>query len=212
MNEIIGHALSAFAGLFAVMNPLANTPIFLSLTGGDTRDVQKKVAKKAMVATFLIVVVFIILGQVIFRLFGVTLPAFRITGGILIALIGYQMLQGKSSTVHQQTPEEQDCNPDEALNVAITPLAIPILAGPGTIVTAMSFAGDKGPLPVVTTLAAFALLCLITYGFFLSGERLVELLGKNGLTVITRLMGLILATIGVQMVILGVTQVIHRTS
>lgn len=202
MHEIIGHTLSAFAGFFAIMNPLANTPIFLSVTEGQPQDAKKKVAAKAIRTTFILVVVFVLLGQVIFRLFGVTFPAFRITGGILIGLIGYQMLHGGSSATHKQSPGSET-------DVAIIPLAIPLLAGPGTIVTAMSFAGNKGPLPIATTLGAFAVLCLITYISFLSAERMVRFLGKDGLAVIGRLMGLILATIGVQMVIQGITQVIH---
>jgi multiple antibiotic resistance protein len=177
-------------------------PIFLSLTQGEPREVQKQVAWRAIRTTFILVVVFVLLGQLIFRLFGVTFPAFRITGGILIGLIGYQMLHGGSSPAHKQEPGNET-------DVAIIPLAIPLLAGPGTIVTAMSFAGNKGPLPIATTLGAFAVLCLITYVSFLSAERLVRFLGKDGLAVISRLMGLILATIGVQMVIQGVTQLIH---
>jgi multiple antibiotic resistance protein len=212
MHDIVGHLLSVFAGFFAVMNPVANTPIFLSLTEGDPRDVQKKVARKAMVATFLLIVVFVALGKVIFDLFGVTLPAFRITGGVLIALIGYQMLHGESSTVHRQTPAEAGSNLDQSLSVAITPLAIPILAGPGTIATAMNFASTGGIREMVITLAAFAVLCVVTYFFFLSGGRMVAFLGKNGMNVITRIMGLILATIGVQMLIEGVTGAIRAAS
>ena len=112
------------------MNPIANTPIFLGLTANDTPDERKRVARKALMLAFGLVVVFALLGKLIFSLFGITLPAFQITGGVLVALIGY--------------------------------------------------------------------------GFFISGERLMSVLGQNGLNVITRIMGLILAVIGVQMLITGV--------
>jgi multiple antibiotic resistance protein len=209
MTDTIGHALSVFMGFFAIMNPIANTPIFLGLTADDSQQIRKQVAVKALVTTFGLIVVFCLLGKVIFELFGITLPAFRITGGVLVAMIGYQMLHGEQSKVHQPGPSEQGAGSEAALSVAVTPLAIPILGGPGTIATAMNFASTGGIAETAVTLIAFAVLCLITYGFFISGQRLVAFLGQSGLDVITRMMGLILAVIGVQMVIEGVTGAIR---
>jgi multiple antibiotic resistance protein len=145
----------------------------------------------------------------IFTLFGITLPAFRITGGVLVALIGYQMLHGEQSSVHQPTAADRQNSLDAALSIAVTPLAIPILGGPGTIATAMNYASTGGVTEMLITIAAFALLCLITYGFFIFGQRLVGFLGTSGLNVITRLMGLILAVIGVQMLIGGISGAIQ---
>jgi multiple antibiotic resistance protein len=204
MKEMIGHALSVFMGFFAIMNPIANTPIFLALTEQDSPAVRRRVAAKSLLMAFLVIVAFALLGKLIFGLFGITLPAFRIMGGVLVALIGYQMLHGEQSAVHQPTSEDQKSSLEAALSVAVTPLGIPLLAGPGTIATAMSFASSGGTPAVVITLAAFAALCLITYWFFVSGQRLVTFLGQAGLNVITRIMGLILAVIGVQMLIEGV--------
>ncbi len=138
-------------------------------------------------------------------LFGITLPAFRITGGVLVALIGYQMLHGQSSAVHQPSSVDKASAREAALSVAVSPLALPILAGPGTIATAISFAskgGESGPL---VTVAAFGVLCLLSLVLFLSGERLVAFLGQAALGAVTRLMGLVLAVIGVQMLIEGIT-------
>ena len=209
MTDIVGHALSVFMGFFAIMNPIANTPIFLGLTADDSPQIRKQVAVKALVTTFGLIVVFCLLGKVIFELFGITLPAFRITGGVLVAMIGYQMLQGEQSKEHQPGPSEGGAGSEAALSVAVTPLAIPILGGPGTIATAMNFASTGGLAEMAVTLIAFAVLCLITYGFFVSGQRLVAFLGPSGLDVITRVMGLILAVIGVQMIIEGVTGAIR---
>ncbi len=202
-KHVIGHGLTVFMGFFAVMNPLANTPLFLSLTAEDDKATRRTVALQAMFAAFIIIAVFCLLGSVIFNLFGITLPAFRITGGVLVALIGFQMLHSDSSSVHHPSPADQADSRKAAVSVAITPLALPILAGPGTIATAMNFASTGGIMNMLVTLSAFALLCAITYGFFVSGERLVRYLGKSGLAVITRIMGLILAVIGVQMLIEG---------
>jgi multiple antibiotic resistance protein len=191
-------------GFFAIMNPIANTPIFLGLTADDAPAIRKQVAMKAVITAFGIILVFCLLGKLIFSLFGITLPAFRITGGLLVALIGYNMLHGEQSKVHHSGLVDQNASTEAELSVAVTPLAIPILAGPGTIATAMNFASTGGIDAMVVTIAAFAVLCLITYGFFIFGQRVVVFLGENGLGVITRIMGLILAVIGVQMLIDGV--------
>lgn len=200
----VGHALSVFMGFFAIMNPIANTTVFLGLTASDERGLRRRVALQATLTTFAIVTVFCLLGSLIFTLFGITLPAFRITGGVLVALIGYQMLHGSPSSVHHPSEADQRDSREAALGVAITPLAIPILAGPGTIATAMNFASTGGAAEMLVTISAFAVLCLITFLFFVFGEGLTRFLGKSGLNVITRLMGLILAVIGVQMLVDGI--------
>jgi multiple antibiotic resistance protein len=113
------------------------------------------------------------------------------------------MLHGQQSAVHQPSAADQKSSRASALSIAVSPLAMPILAGPGTIATAMNFAGAGGISDVIVAIVAFATLCVITYLFFVSGERLLGILGDNGLNVVTRLMGLILAVIGVQMLITG---------
>ena len=200
----VGHGLTVFMGFFAVMNPIANTPVFLGLTAGEDNATRRMVALQAVLGAFVIIAVFCLMGSVIFKLFGITLPAFRITGGVLVALIGFQMLHSNPSAMHHPSPADQADSRQAALSVALSPLALPILAGPGTIATAMNFASTGGTINMLVTLGAFALLCAITYGFFVFGEGLTRYLGRNGLNVITRIMGLILSVIGVQMLIEGV--------
>jgi multiple antibiotic resistance protein len=202
-KALIGQALSAFLGFFAIMNPIANTPVFLGLTSGADNALRRRIALQAVVTSFIIVTLFCLLGSAIFKLFGITLPAFRITGGILVALIGYQMLHANKSSVQHPSDEDQQDSTDSVLGVAITPLAIPILAGPGTIATAMGFAGTGRALQIGVTIGAFALLCAVTFVFFVFGQGVTRFLGKSGLNVVTRIMGLILAVIGVQMLIDG---------
>jgi multiple antibiotic resistance protein len=184
MDSIVGHGLTVFMGFFAIMNPIANTPVFLGLTANDTPAIKKRVAAKALLMTFAIIVVFCLFGSLIFSLFGITLPAFRITGGVLVALIGYQMLHGEQSSIHQPDKEKEG-DLESALSIAVTPLAIPILGGPGTIATAMNYASTGGVVEMGITIGAFAILCVITYGFFVFGQRLVAFLGSGGLNVIT---------------------------
>lgn len=204
MNEAMQHAAAIFMGFFAIMNPIANVPIFLGLTSGDERRTTAAVAFRALLLAFLIVVFFAIAGKMIFELFGLTLPAFRITGGALVFLIGFHMLQGDHSVIHHPPAADREQAREASLGVAAFPLAMPILAGPGTIATAMNFSARGGLVDMFMTIAMFALLCVITYLFFVFGERFVERIGTVALGVITRMMGLILAVIGTQMAIEGI--------
>ncbi|WP_432459105.1 MULTISPECIES: MarC family protein [unclassified Agarivorans] len=197
MNELTQHAITVFLGFFAIMNPIANTTVFIGLSGQLAERQQKAIAIKALMVSFFIILAFALLGKTIFHMFGITLPALRITGGILVFLIGYNMLHGEHSEMHK-TSEESDTD------IAISPLAVPILAGPGTIATAMSFSASNAWQDIAITVSAFALLCLITFVFFIFGQKLEALLGKSGINIITRLMGLILAVIGCQMLIEGI--------
>lgn len=190
-------------GFFAIMNPIANVPIFLGLTDAFDDRTRKAVALRSVTVAFFVVVVFSVAGKMIFEAFSITLPAFRITGGLLIMLIGFHMLQGDQSRVHHLREEDNQKILDAELNVAISPLAVPILAGPGTIATAMNFSSGGGVVDMAVTIAAFGTLSVITYVFFIFGERFVTFIGAGILGFITRLMGLILAVIGVQMIIDG---------
>lgn len=187
------------------MNPVANAPLFLGLTDGLDVAVRRGVALRAVLLAFAIVSVFAILGREIFAVFGITLPAFRIAGGVLVALVGYHLLQGQESSVHTPTAEDNARSRDAALGIAVTPLALPILAGPGTIATAMSFTADSTLPEVGLTLLAFVLVCALTWVAFAFSTSLVRFLGQNAIKVVARLMGLILAVIGVQMLIAGIS-------
>ena len=209
MKELIVHATAVFMGFFAIMNPIANTPIFLGLTDGYGRQTKKAVALRAVALSFLIILIFCLAGKLLFHLFGISLAAFRITGGILVFLIGYHMLQGNQSSMHSPSDEESGSSNKAALDIVVSPLALPILAGPGTIATAMNYSAKGGLANVSITIAAFAVLCFITYVFFVSGQKLVEYIGESAIKAITRMMGLILAVIGMQMLIEGIYGAIH---
>ncbi|CAG9001047.1 MAG: hypothetical protein CENE_03055 [Candidatus Celerinatantimonas neptuna] len=204
MENLWVHASTVFMSFFAIMNPIANVPIFLGLTSNDDAGTTRIVALRAVVLAFFIVAVFTLTGHLIFQLFGITLSAFRIIGGLLVCTIGFQMLHGNHSGMHQLPSEDNDACREALLSVSIFPLAMPILAGPGTIVTAMNYSAHGGWLELAITLIAFALLCFITFIFFIFGKRFVAIIGTGALGVITRLMGLILAVIGVQMLIAGI--------
>ena len=189
---------------FAMMNPLANAPLFVGLTEGFSASEQRKAAVVAVSLAFVIVALFAASGQTIFHLFGITLPAFRIAGGVLIALVGYHMLHGEHSLVQVPSAEDRAKSRDAAFGIAVSPVALPILAGPGTIATAMSFSVKSAGHELIQTLAALGLMCGITLVAFLAGQHITNVLGENVLKVVTRLMGLILAVIGTQMLVDGI--------
>ena len=198
MDNIITFSLTVFTGFFAIMNPIANTPIFLGLVEGEDEQAKLKIAKTASITAFFIVVAFVILGKYIFELFGITIPAFKITGGILVFYVGFEMLQSKKSSIHHhnETPAEND--------VAVSPLAIPILAGPGTIVTAMNNITGGGYLHIGIVVFIFAIMILLTYIAFTLSDIIVKKLGNNLILVIGKIMGLILGIMGTTMAIEGI--------
>jgi multiple antibiotic resistance protein len=195
---------TVFMAFFAIMNPIANAPLFMGLTEGLDLGARRRIALRSVALAFVIVALFATFGRQIFILFGITLPAFRIAGGILVGLVGYHLLQGQESSIHTPTEQDNALSRDAALGVAITPLALPILAGPGTIATAMNFAANSTLTELVLVLSALGLVCLLTLAAFLASDSLVSFLGQNAIKVVSRLMGLILAVIGVQMLIVGI--------
>jgi multiple antibiotic resistance protein len=204
MDNTTVHFLTVFMAFFAIMNPLANASLFIGLTQGSDSTARRMIALRAVIVAFIIVSVFAVGGREIFSIFGITLPAFRIAGGLMIGAIGYHMLQGEQSTFHTPSDDDNEKSSDSALDMAITPLGIPVLAGPGTIATAMNFAAGSTVVEIVRVLTAFGLMCFITFLAFVGGQWLAKVLGQNGIKVVSRLMGLILAVVGVQMLIEGI--------
>jgi multiple antibiotic resistance protein len=189
---------------FAIMNPVANTPIFLALTDDLDSSLRRRIAVRALLLAFAIIAAFAFGGQALFHAFGITLPALRVAGGVLVAMVGYQLLQGEPSVIHTPKSSKTGDTAQSALGIAITPLALPILAGPGTIATAMSFSAGSSPENAVVVMIAFAIVCLLTLVCFLGGGTMVRFLGRTAIKVITRMMGLILTVIGSQMLIDGI--------
>ena len=194
-ENLFTYALGVFMGFFAIMNPIANTPIFIALTGEADKETKRKIARSACITAFLIVVAFIILGKYIFAAFGITIPAFKVTGGILLFFIGFQMVESKQTESHDKKVFTID------KDIAISPLAIPILAGPGTIVTAMGFITNySGYVHIGIVIAIFALMIFLTYLAFKGSQWIMDKIGRNLILVIGKIMGLILAIMGVRMI------------
>lgn len=198
MENLITFSITVFTGFFAITNPISNMTVFLSLTQGADEQTKRDINTRANIIAFIIVVVFVLLGKYIFELFNISIPAFKITGGILIFYIGFDMLQSKQSNIKSLKKVQID------ENIAVSPLAIPILAGPGTIVTAMNFVSNVKPIQVIIVIAIFASMSLITYITFRMSKYIVRIVGYNVIAVIGKIMGLIIAIIGTGMIIEGI--------
>jgi len=201
------YASVVFTGFLAIMNPISSVSIFLGLTAKDSEEEVKKIARQSTLTALLIVTIFSLIGHFLLSFFGITFTALRLTGGILVAIIGYDMLQGKTTSPNKTNGEENEDK--EEGSIAITPLGTPLLAGPGVIITAMNFS-TGGMLNCSITILAFGLLCLITYYVFIFGKQIKKTIGPNILKAVTKMMGLILAGIGIQMLIEGIYSAINE--
>ncbi len=209
--------LMTFTSLFAVIDPLGVIPFFSGLTSKLDTARKRRILLKALVTAFLVLVVFTLVGSQLLGLFGITVEAFRIAGGVIFFGIGLDMLQsrpvrwrtgiGKAYARDQlDHPEEEE---DE--DPSVTPLAIPMIAGPGSITTVMVLT-PQGPdnLGVPLVLAAVALILILTGGILMGADAVLQKLGRTGLKIIEKLMGLLVTVIAVQLIIDGVSPVVNR--
>ena len=192
---------------FAIMNPISNLPAYMALVADDSQKISRKIAFRSILIAFVIITVCIFSGDFIFKVFGITIVSFRIAGGILVAVIGYHMINGNHSPSYKGM-EQQAVNSDP-MSIAISPLAMPLFAGPGTITTALSLA-NGGLRNQLITVVAFAILCVITYLLLRSAKQIAGFLGKNLMKIITKMMGLLLFSIGIQMIIVSVQTLIKQ--
>lgn len=209
MLEKLIYANMVFMGFAAIMNPIASISIFLTLTANETEEEARKIARQSTLTAAVIVAITALAGGLILKFFNISYIALRLTGGILVGLIGYEMLFGKHSHASKPHQETIDKAIEEESSIAITPLGIPLLAGPGVIITAMNFS-QGGGINIFITIFAFSILCVITYYCFIFGKEIKKIIGASALKVITRMMGLILAVIGMQMFLEGVYSAINE--
>lgn len=201
-GEFLSFSLVSFTGIFAVVDPFTALPLFLSMTADNTVAERTRMARRAALAALFILTAFALAGGLLFKFFGVTLATFKIAGGLLLLLMAIDMLRAQPSRT-RSSPEEtaEGTRKDD---IAIFPLATPLLAGPGSIATTMVFMGRSTAwwqaLPV---LFAIALTCLIAYWLLRSASLMDRWLGRTGMNVLNRVMGLILAAIAVQFMVDG---------
>lgn len=199
--DLASYALLTFGSLFAILSPLGTVPTFLALTEDDTAAARISMARRACIIAFVVMTAFSLLGSRILGSFQVSIPALQIAGGLVILRVGLEMLRGLRSRL---TPEER-AEAIEKHDVAVTPLGVPMLCGPGSITTAIVLESQAtGPLQLAVLVGCTALIYAGTFVLLFAAVRYSAFLGQITLRVIGRLMGLLLAAIAVQFMLNGV--------
>ncbi len=202
LKEVLQFSLVALSSIFFIVDPIAAIPSFLVMTVEDEEDKRRRMARQAAWTCFLVLSVFSLAGSLIFRLFSITLPAFKIAGGLVLFLVAVDMLQARRSGTQEVTEERVEGTAKD--EVGVTPLGIPMLAGPGAISTAMVLMGQSRNWWHTTSVFVAIGITAVASFFVLKGaNRVRRYLGETGIRILTRLMGLVLTAIAVQFVLNG---------
>jgi len=191
--------------VFAIVDPVGALPFFVALTDGLPREDREVVLRRAPMVAGAILALFALLGRFLFAVFGFTLGAFEIAGGIVLFLVAYDMLQGEVTRTKMH-PQDRDAAAARRDEIAVVPLGIPLLAGPGSISTVMIWEGSAGSDPwiIVATFVAILAVTVATFVILRLGQHILRALGRTGVMAMTRVLGLILAALGVQFILNGV--------
>ncbi|MDP2495142.1 MarC family protein [Shimia thalassica] len=191
--------ITAFVTLFVIIDPLGLTPLFVALTHEMAPAKRRSVALRACLVAFLILSLFAFFGEAVLGFVGISMPAFRIAGGILLLLTALDMLFERRTKRREDQADEDD-NDDPS----VFPLAIPLIAGPGSIATVILLSSQYSVIPNTFLVLGVALAVLgAVLGMFMMGGVLARILGKTGINVATRLLGMLLAALSVQFVLEG---------
>ena len=209
MSNEIAFAGAVIASIFAVVDPIGTLPFYVALTHGFSPADRRWVTDRAVTVLAVVLTVFAVAGRFLFAAFGFTLEAFEIAGGILLFVVGYEMLEGQvaRTKLTERDREEALARREE---ISVVPLGIPLLAGPGAISTVMIYEGTAAgdPLELSATFLAIAITVAATWVTFHYGQRILAYLGRVGVMALSRVMGLLLAAVGVQFVINGISMLL----
>lgn len=202
---VVRFSVLALSSILFLVDPFAALPTFLAVTAGADRQRRKLIARKASLTAFVLLTAFALAGQFIFRVFGITLPAFEIAGGIILLLIGLDMLNARRSPTQETGPEAEAAAAKE--DAGIVPLGIPMLAGPGSITSVMVLVGQaQGQWTLVAAiLGAISITAFICYLVLGNSDRVASALGDTGIRILVRIMGLLLVSLAVQYFVNGLT-------
>ncbi len=202
VREILQFSLVALSSIFFIVDPLAAIPSFLAMTGEDSDEKRRRMARQAAWTCFLVLSLFSLAGSLIFRVFSITLPAFQIAGGLVLFLVAIDMLQARRSGTQEVSEERLEGAEKE--DVGVTPMGIPMLAGPGAISTAMVLMGQsRNWWHTIPVFVAITITALVSYYILAGANRVRRYLGETGIRILMRLMGLVLTAIAVQFVLNG---------
>jgi multiple antibiotic resistance protein len=206
MSSIITEALASFGSVFSIVDPFAAVPIFLALAGSQSRAQQTRTALRAALTCFFVLTTFGVAGSFIFKFFSITIPAFKIAGGVLLFGVAFEMMNAKPSGTRGTAEEEHEAEARSG-DVGLIPLGLPLLSGPGAIATVMVLVGKaKSVEGRISVYAAIFVVSLIAFLVMSSASLMTRVLGKTGIKVIGRIMGLILAAVAMQFCIDGILE------
>jgi multiple antibiotic resistance protein len=203
-SNYVRFSLLAVSSIFFLVDPFAAIPAFLAITSGADKQRQKRMARRGALTCFIVLTTFALAGKLIFRMFGITLPAFEIAGGVILLLIGIDMLEARRSPTQESSDETAEAaGKDDA---GIVPLGIPMLAGPGAISSVMILVGQAlRTWELMVVLGAIALTAGMSYVILSGANRVRGIMGETGIRILVRIMGLLLVALAVQFFVNGLT-------
>ena len=205
MNEVITFGILSFTSFFTLINPFGTMPIFMTMTADLDKSNRTKTAQKAAVVSFITIIVFAFSGQILFNFFGISVNSFRVVGGVIFFLMGMDMLQARLGKVKLKESEIKTYVDD----ISVTPLAIPMICGPGAMTNAIVMMEDADSIEkkIALILGAFVVI-LCTYLILYSASKIIKILGQTGINVMMRLMGLIVMVIAVEFFFAGLKPIL----
>lgn len=203
-SNYVRFSLLALSSIFFLVDPFAAIPSFIAITAGVDPAWRRRMAGKASLTCFIVLTSFALAGQLIFRMFGITLPAFEIAGGFILLLIGIDMLEAKRSPTQESSHEAEEASQKE--DAGIVPLGIPMLAGPGAISSVMVLVGQSPDRwHMLAILGSITVTALISYGVLSGAGWVRRVLGETGIRILVRIMGLLLVALAMQFFVNGLT-------
>jgi multiple antibiotic resistance protein len=203
---LVRFSLLALSSIFFLVDPFAAIPSFLAITESVDPARRKRMAKKGAVTCFIVLTSFALAGQYIFQMFGIKLPAFEVAGGLILLLIGLDMLEAKRSPTQEAHGDTEEAAAKE--DAGIVPLGIPMLAGPGAISSVMVLVGQVPSIwhwEMGAILGSIAITCLISYWVLAGASRVRKVMGETGIRILVRIMGLLLVALAMQFFVNGLT-------
>jgi multiple antibiotic resistance protein len=205
MNDLFTFALLALTSFFTLINPLGSMPIFMSMTSQLTDEERNKTAKKASIVALFTIIAFAFTGQFLFKFFGISVDSLRVVGGVIFFIMGMDMLQARIGRDKIKETEVKSYITD----ISITPLAIPMICGPGAITNAIVLMEDANSLAkTIILVVSILVIMLITYLILYSSSKLIKMLGETGINVMMRIMGLIVMVIAVEFFFSGLRPIV----
>lgn len=201
-------SLLAISSIFFLVDPFAAIPSFLAITAGVDPARRLRTARKGAITCFIVLTTFALVGKYIFTMFGITLPAFEVAGGLILLLIGLDMLEAKRSPTQEVSGDTEEAASKEGSGeeAGIVPLGIPMLAGPGAISSVMVLAGQVSTVwQMVAIVGCIAFTALVSYWVLAGASRVRKVLGETGIRILVRIMGLLLVALAMQFFVNGLT-------